>query len=82
MLNYNSSIFAHHLQGNFDFKNVVGKLSQHPTQPGKWGLTNNTGDNWNFTRPSGESAIIPPGKNAPLLTGGKINFGTATGEFE
>ena len=81
MLNFNSLIYAHHLQGNFDFKTTIGKLSQHPTQPGKWGLTNQTNDDWNFTRPNGESAVIPPGKNAPLLTGAKINFGTASGEI-
>ena len=81
MLNAGSSIFAHHLQGNFDYGTVVAKLSQHPSQPGKWGLTNMSGENWTFIRPGGETAVIPPGRNAPLVTGGKVNFGAAVGEI-
>lgn len=81
MLNHNSAVYAHHLHGNFDFETVVGKLSKHPTQPGKWGLTNLTADNWTFTTPKGDTSIIEPGKNAPLLSGAKVNFGAAEGEF-
>ncbi|MCL2456275.1 MAG: protein kinase [Defluviitaleaceae bacterium] len=82
MLNFNSVIFSHHLRGNFDFKTVVGKMTAHPSQPGKWGLTNNSSDNWNFTKPNGETAVIESGKTAPLVSGAKINFGAAEGIIE
>ena len=79
MLNHDSAIFVHHVHDNFDFTTVVGKLSQHPTQPGKWGLTNVTNDNWTFTKPNGDTAVIANGKTAPLISGAKINFGASEG---
>ncbi|MCL2049584.1 MAG: protein kinase [Defluviitaleaceae bacterium] len=82
MLNYNTIIYAHHLLGSFDFKTVVGKMSPHPSQTGKWGLTNATKDNWTFIKPNGDTAVIEAGKTAPLLTGAKINFGPAEGTIE
>jgi serine/threonine protein kinase len=82
MLNHNTTIFTHHLHGNFDFATVVGKMSQHPSQPGKWGLTNFTGDNWSFIKANGETVVISPGKTAPLVAGAKINFGAAEGIIE
>ncbi|MCL2224650.1 MAG: protein kinase [Defluviitaleaceae bacterium] len=82
MLNHNSSIFAHHLHGNFDFTTAVGKLSQHPSQPSKWGLTNSTKDNWTFIKANGDTSVIETGKTAPLISGAKINFGPAEGTIE
>ncbi|MCL2388585.1 MAG: serine/threonine-protein kinase [Defluviitaleaceae bacterium] len=82
MLNSNSAITAHHLHDNFDFKTIVGKMTQHPSQPGKWGLTNSSNDNWNFIKPNGDSAVIASGKTAPLVSGAKINFGPAEGVIE
>jgi len=82
MLNYNSAIFSHHINGNFDFKTIIGKMSQHPTQPNKWGLTNESNDNWTYIKTNGETAVITPGKTAPLARGAKINFGQAEGTIE
>jgi hypothetical protein len=82
MLNQNSVIFAHHIHGNFDFLNIAGRLSQHPSQPGKWGLTNLTKDNWTFIKANNETQIIEPSKTAPLISGAKINFGAAEGVIE
>ena len=82
MLNSNSMIYSHHVSGNFDFTTVLGKMSQHPSQPGKWGLTNAGKDNWTFTKPSGDTVVIEPNKTAPLLSGAKINFGAVEGIIE
>ena len=82
MLNHNSQLYAHHLHGNFDFATAIAKLSQHPSQPGKWGLTNLSKDNWNFVKPGGDTAGIAPGKTAPLISGAKINFGPVEGVIE
>ena len=57
-------------------------MTAHPSQAGKWGLTNFTKDNWNFIKKNGDSAVIEPGKNAPLISGAKINFGAAEGVIE
>ncbi|MCL2840895.1 MAG: protein kinase [Defluviitaleaceae bacterium] len=82
MLNANSIIHAHHLYGNFDFVRMIGKVSQHPTQPGKWGITNVTKDNWTFTKPTSDTAVIESGRTAPLVSGAKINFGPTEGTIE
>lgn len=82
MLNHDSIIYSHHLHGNFDFSTVVGKLSMHPSRLGKWGLSNATADNWSFIKANGDTAVIPSNKTAPLVTGAKINFGSAEGEIE
>ena len=82
MLNHNSIVYAHHLNDNFDFTNIVGKMSQHPSQPGKWGLTNATKDNWTFIKANGDTAVIEPNKTAPLVSGAKINFGPTEGIIE
>jgi len=79
MLNGNSKIFAHHVYGNYDFTTVVGKLSKHPTQPGKWGITNSSNESWTFVKPGGETVVISPGKTAPLVGDAKINFGSIEG---
>ena len=79
MLNQNTILYAHHIKGDFDFSTQIGKISKHPTQPNRWGLTNTAPDNWTLTKKSGESVVIPPGKTAPLATDAKINFGPAEG---
>ena len=79
MLNMDTQLFAHHIKGNFDFSTPVGKISKHPTQPNRWGLTNLGTDNWTLTKKNGESVVVPHGKTAPLATDAKINFGPAEG---
>lgn len=82
MLNQDSLIYPHHIKGNFDFTNPLGKINQHPTQIGRWGLTNTGTENWTFTKQNGDSVIVAPGKSAPLQTGAKINFGPIEGEMK
>ena len=79
MLNQNTKLFPHHVKGNFDFSDAIGKITKHPTQPNRWGLTNAGSENWTFTKPNGESLVVPPGKTAPLQTDARINFGAAEG---
>jgi len=82
MLNQDTQLFAHHINGKFDFSEVIGKINQHPTQPNRWGLTNMGKDNWTFTNKDGESTNVPPGKSAPLQADAKINFGPAEGSIK
>ena len=82
MLNHNSAVFVHHLHENFDFSTVIGKVNQHPQDPKRWGLTNESKESWTYTKLNGDTAIIESGKNAPLATGAKINFGPVEGVIE
>jgi hypothetical protein len=82
MLNHDSAIYGHHLYENFDFATRMGKLSRHPQNPGRWGLTNESKDSWTYTKTNGDTAVIEPGKTAPLAAGAKINFGPAEGTIE
>ena len=79
MLNHDSKIFAHHVKNNFDFHTEVGRVSRHPTDARKWGLSNTGSENWIYCNSSGENKIIEPGKTAPLASGARINFGPAEG---
>ena len=79
MLNQNTELYAHNIKGNFDYVTIVGRVNQHPTTPNRWGIKNESADNWTLTRKSGESTVVPPGKTAPLQTESKINFGAAEG---
>jgi DNA-binding helix-hairpin-helix protein with protein kinase domain len=82
MLNHNTLITEHHLRENFQYQTVLGKINKHPSQPGKWGLTNTGADNWVYTRLNGDTAVIEPGRTAPLAAGTRISFGTAEGVIE
>ncbi|MCL2400133.1 MAG: protein kinase [Defluviitaleaceae bacterium] len=79
MLNHNTELFSHHIKGGFDFSTKIGKISKHPTRPGRWGLTNTGSDNWTLTKQNGESTTVMSGKTAPLQTDAKINFGPVEG---
>jgi len=79
MLNQNTALYPHHVRGSFDFSGPIGKISKHPTQPGRWGLTNVSKEHWTLTKQNGESVLVTPGKTAPLQTDAKINFGPAEG---
>ena len=69
----------HHLKGNFNFNSTVAKVSRHPKDPKRWGLTNTGADNWTLSKKDGESVVVAPGKTAPLQSGAKINFGPIEG---
>jgi hypothetical protein len=82
MLNHDTNLTAHHLIENFDFKTEIGKISRHPQNPNRWGLTNVGGDNWTLYKPNGESVVIEPGRTVPLQSNAKINFGVIEGTIE
>jgi hypothetical protein len=82
MLNHDTMIVDHHLRESFNYQAKLGKIAQHPTQPSKWGLTNTGADNWTYIKSNGETAVIEPGRTAPIAVGAKINFGPAEGVIE
>jgi serine/threonine protein kinase len=81
MLNHDTRITKHHIYDNYDFASEVGKITRHPKE-NKWGLTNTGTDNWTLTKAGGDTAVIEPGRTAPLTPGAKINFGPSEGVIE
>jgi len=81
MLNHDTILYEHHTKNNFNFTVPIGRITQHPSKPGRWGLTNSSPDNWTLTKQNGENIVVSPTKTAPLQSGAKINFGTAEGEI-
>ncbi|MDF2593684.1 MAG: serine/threonine protein kinase [Clostridia bacterium] len=81
ILNKQTVLFEHHLFNDFNLEDKVAEVSQHPLDPKKWGLKNVSQENWLFTKPDGNSVVVEPGKNVPLICGTKINFGNVEGEI-
>jgi DNA-binding helix-hairpin-helix protein with protein kinase domain len=77
-------IYAHHLLGDpkrHDFTEVVGEVTEHPQQRGRFGLTNRSRVTWTTRRPDGTGQPVPPGRTAGLRPGLTIEFGSgAEGE--
>ena len=79
MLNHDTILYPHHLKGDYDFKDPIGKITKHPSQPNRWGLTNTSTENWTLIKQTGENAVVPPTKTAPLQSETRINFGPTEG---
>ena len=81
LLNSNSKIYARHTLGNNDLDTVTGEVSINPNDPSIWGIRNLTNDNWTYIQADGTQIPVPPGRNAQILHGVKLDFGTNTAEF-
>ena len=82
MLNHDTQLYPHHIddQRLYDFSQPVAQVTQHPTNPSLWGLKNLTQASWTLTTSEGTVSDVPPGRNAPLASGSRINFGKVEGE--
>ena len=74
VLSKHTTVFKHYLLNDFNLTDKVAEVSQHPTDPNKWGLRNRSQNDWLFTKPDGQTVCVEPGKNVPLIEGAKINF--------
>lgn len=83
MLNHDTQLFPHHIdmKKQYDFSAPIAEVTQHPEKPGLWGLKNLSEEKWVFTTNKGEVKDVEPGKNTPLVSGIKINFGSTEGEI-
>jgi hypothetical protein len=81
MLNSDSKLFLHHVDGEHDLSTPIAEVAQHPSNPGIWGLKNLSGNKWVRATPEGENKEIIPGQSATLAKGIKIQFGMAEGEI-
>ncbi|MDU1413383.1 MAG: protein kinase [Clostridium sp.] len=81
MLNKGTEIYEHHIKDNYNFKNVVGVVTQNPNNPHLWGIKNLSSDIWMYIKNDGSKGPVIEGKTAPMVQGSKINFGSKIGEF-
>lgn len=83
MLNHDTKLYPHHLDGNrpFDVGEAVAAVSQHPTDPARWGLQNLSAERWVATMRNGAVREVPPGRSLTLATGTLIHFGRSEGEI-
>lgn len=83
MLNHDAKLYSHHVDPHrlWDFSAPIAQVSQHPNNPGRWGLTNLGTEKWVTTTAAGVVGEVPPGKTHPLVVGTRINFGSSEGEI-
>jgi eukaryotic-like serine/threonine-protein kinase len=82
VLNHDTELFPHHLQErHLDFGSPAASVIQHPTDPSRWGLRNETGVSWVAIRSDGTPVDVPPGRSVTLARGVRIQFGKAIGEI-
>lgn len=74
-------VYAHHLAHDpdrHDFTAVVGEVTEHPRQPGRFGLTNRTASAWTVRRDDGKVQDVLPGRTVGLRAGLLLEFGGGT----
>ncbi len=83
MLNYNTRLYVHHVDPDrlYDFSQIVAEVTQHPQNPGIWGLKNLGSEKWVITTDDGTIKDVMPGRSLTLSAGVKINFGKKEGEI-
>lgn len=82
MLNFNTKLYSHHLEGDYKFDRVVAEVRRHPKDTTLWGLVNLSDKKWVITKQDGKMIDVEPGKNAMISSGLKINFGSVEGEIK
>jgi serine/threonine protein kinase len=81
-LNHDTKLFPHHLElAHLDFSSPAALIIQHPSDPNRWGLRNETGTSWVAIRADGTPVDVPPGRSVTLAQGVRIQFGKVIGEI-
>jgi hypothetical protein len=74
-LNHDTVIYPYHFDiHKYKLKTPIACLTQHPSQPSAWGLTNNSGQEWIRISPNGRRRTISPDETLLLEVGTKIEF--------
>lgn len=80
-LDLNARVYAHHLVDDpdrHDFGDVVGEVTEHAQQRGRYGLTNRTQAVWTVRREDGTQREVGPGRTVGLKPGLLLEFGGGT----
>ena len=83
MLNYDTQLFAHHLDGGrlYDFSRALAGVTRHPTNPDVWGLKNLGDEKWVATTAGGAVKDVEPGRSLSISAGTRVQFGETAGEI-
>ena len=83
MLNYDTRLYPHHIDADrlYDFSQPAAEVSQHPTNPGVWGLKNLSSEKWVCTLADGSVKDVEPDRSVTLAAGVRIQFGKSEGEI-
>jgi len=81
LLSPNAKIFSHLINEDYDMDTVVASVSRNPNNPNLLGIHNESTTNWTYVKVDGTQQPVAPGKNAPVIVGSIINFGSCTGKF-
>ncbi|WP_431037680.1 protein kinase domain-containing protein [Streptomyces sp. P6-2-1] len=73
---------AHHLEAeparhDYGDATLVGMLTEHPKQPGRFGLTNRSTQSWTAERRDGSRQSVDPGQTIPLRAGLSLDLAAA-----
>ncbi len=69
LLNHDTVLSGHHLGRQLDVHTPMMRVSQHPRNPSRWGLTNLTDSDWVYRVGSGDERLAEPGRSVPLRAG-------------
>lgn len=81
VLNPGTVVARHHLAGDYDYVEEVGRVAAHPTDPAKWGLRNVGSSTWKVTLPGGDELEVPPDRAVGLVIGATIEIDGVTAEL-
>lgn len=79
MLRPHTALFPHHLGTSLEFGQPIAQVTQHPSDPNRWGITNLGTSPWSFETSDGSIRELPAGKTVLLRNNLKINFGAVEG---
>jgi hypothetical protein len=83
-LTKNSKILRRHIEplGYEDqIADILGEVTQNPSNPNVWGIRNLTGTPWVATSLDGKTVEVAPQKAVPLNAGLKLNISGVISEI-
>lgn len=83
MLNRDTKLYPHHIDTHrrWDFSQPVAEVTAHPVDRTRWGLKNLSQEKWVLVKPDGSMQDVEVGRNAALVVGNNIQFGTTEGQI-
>jgi serine/threonine protein kinase len=79
LLNRSTQVFSYHVEVDYDRRDVVAEVVQHPTDPKLWGIKNRSAVAWQVRDKDGNERTVEPDHSVSLMGGVVIDFGPARG---
>lgn len=71
-----ATVRSDHLESGVDNPLTLGRVRGHPTEAGRWGLTNVSAFPWSVVYPDGQRLVLEPERTIELVDGAKMQIGT------